>query len=109
MSTRAPAWLAWLLWGLCGALAVLAVLLDFYTPPVPARHGPNYDALAGIPLLVYPTVGRSLSLTAPRILSARSCAAWVSFLRSEPSRQPTPTTRCSHALAWYLAEYSCFG
>jgi hypothetical protein len=66
MSTRAPALLAWLLWGLCGALAVLAVLLDFYTPPVPARHGPNYDALAGIPLLVYPTVGAFLVSHRPK-------------------------------------------
>jgi hypothetical protein len=66
MSTRAPALLAWLLWVLCGALAVLAVLLDFYTPPVPARHGPNYDALAGIPLVVYPTVGAFLVSHRPK-------------------------------------------
>jgi hypothetical protein len=59
-SRRAAALLAWLLWALCGALAVLAVLLDFYTPPVPARHGPNYEVLAGVPLLVYPTVGAFL-------------------------------------------------
>jgi hypothetical protein len=45
---------------------VLAVLLDFYTPPVPARHGPNYDALAGIPLLVYPTVGAFLVSHRPK-------------------------------------------
>jgi hypothetical protein len=60
MSTRTAALLAWSLWALCGALAVLAVLLDFYTPPVPARHGPNFEVLAGVPLLVYPTVGAFL-------------------------------------------------
>jgi hypothetical protein len=66
ISTRAPALLAWLLWALCVALAVLAVLLVFYTPPVPARHGPNYDALAGVPLLVYPTVGAFLVSHRPK-------------------------------------------
>ena len=66
MSTRAPALLAWLLWALCGALAMLAVLLDFYTPPVPARHGPNYEVLAGVPLLVYPTVGAFLVSHRPK-------------------------------------------
>jgi hypothetical protein len=66
VSTRASALLAWLLWALCVALAVLAVLLDFYTPLVPARHGPNYDALAGIPLVVYPTVGAFLVSHRPK-------------------------------------------
>jgi hypothetical protein len=66
VSTRASALLAWLLWALCVALAVLAVLLDFYTPLVPARHGPNYDALAGVPLLVYPTVGAFLVSHRPK-------------------------------------------
>jgi hypothetical protein len=68
MSTRTPALLAWLLWALCVALAMLAVLLDFYTPPVPARHGPNYDALAGVPWLVYPTVGAFLVSHRPKNL-----------------------------------------
>src|SRR5215210_1683611 len=68
MSTRAPAIRAWSLWALCGALAVLAVLLDFYTPPVPARHGPNFDVLAGVPLLVYPTVGAFLVSHRPKNL-----------------------------------------
>jgi hypothetical protein len=66
ISTRAPALLAWLLWALSVALAVLAVLLDFYTPPVPARHGPNYEALAGVPLLVYPTIGAFLVSHRPK-------------------------------------------
>jgi hypothetical protein len=58
--SRIAAWIAWSLWALCGTLAVLAVLLDFYTPPVPARHGLNFDVLAAVPLLVYPTVGAFL-------------------------------------------------
>jgi hypothetical protein len=66
MSRRAAALLAWLLWALCVAFAVLAVLLDFYTPPVPARHGPNYEVLAGVPLLVYPTVGAFLVSHRPK-------------------------------------------
>jgi hypothetical protein len=66
MSHRAAALLAWSVWALCGALAVLAVLLDFYTPPVPARHGPNFDVLAGVPLLVYPTVGALLVSHRPK-------------------------------------------
>ena len=57
MSHRAAAWLAWSLWALCGGFVVLAVLLDFYTPPIPTRQGPNFQVLAGLPLLVYPTVG----------------------------------------------------
>jgi hypothetical protein len=57
MSTRATALLAWSVWALCVVLAVVAVLLDFYTPPIPTRQGPNFQVLAGLPLLVYPTVG----------------------------------------------------
>jgi hypothetical protein len=55
MSRRTSAWLAWCLWALCVALAVLAVGFDIYTPPT--RHEPNFAVLAGIPLLVYPTIG----------------------------------------------------
>jgi hypothetical protein len=66
MTARAAAWFAWSLCALCGALAVLAVLLDFYTPPVRARHGPNFDVLAGVPLLVYPTVGAFLVSYRPK-------------------------------------------
>ena len=49
-----------------GALRALAVMLDFYTRPVPARHGPNSDALAGVPLLMYPTVGAFLVSHRPK-------------------------------------------
>ena len=55
MSTRAAAWLAWSLWTLCVALAVLAVLLDLYIPS--ARQPPNFTVLAGVPFLMYPTIG----------------------------------------------------
>jgi hypothetical protein len=55
MGRRAATWLAWFLCALCGALAVLAVGLDFYTAPT--RHEPDFSVLAGIPLLVYPTIG----------------------------------------------------
>jgi hypothetical protein len=60
MGARTAAWLAWSTWALCVALAVLAVVLDFHTPPVASRHGPNFEVLAGVPLLVYPTVGAFL-------------------------------------------------
>ena len=66
MTARTAAWFAWSLCALCGALAVLAVLLDFYTPPVRARHVPNFDVLAGVPLLVYPTVGAFLVSHGPK-------------------------------------------
>ena len=68
MSTRAAAWLAWLSWVLCVTLAALAMLLDLYTPPVPARHGPNFEVLASVPLLVYPTVGAILTSRRPKNL-----------------------------------------
>src|SRR3712207_158367 len=54
-SDRLGALLAWLLWAVCLVLAVLAMGLDFYTPPT--KHDPNFRALAGVPLLVYPTIG----------------------------------------------------
>src|SRR5215217_409694 len=55
MSHRAAAWLAWSLWALCATLAVLAVLLDFHNPQV--RSHLKFVVLAGVPLLVYPTIG----------------------------------------------------
>src|SRR5215216_5296849 len=55
MSHRAAAWLAWLLLALCATLAVLAVLLDFHNPQV--RSHLKFVVLAGVPLLVYPTIG----------------------------------------------------
>jgi cytochrome b subunit of formate dehydrogenase len=55
MSHRPAAWLAWLLWALCATLAVLAVLLDFHNPQV--RSHLKFVVLAGVPLLVYPTIG----------------------------------------------------
>jgi hypothetical protein len=42
------------------------VVLDFYTPPVPAWHGPNFEVLAAVPLLVYPTVGAFLVSHLPK-------------------------------------------
>jgi hypothetical protein len=55
MSRRAAAWLAWSLWALCVVLVVLAVLLYFYTSS--ERPHPRFVVLAGVPLLVYPTIG----------------------------------------------------
>ena len=55
MSARAAAWLAWTVLALCVALAVLAMGLDIYTPPT--KYEPHFSVLAGIPLLVYPTIG----------------------------------------------------
>jgi hypothetical protein len=55
VSTRAPALLAWLLWALCVVLVVVAVLLYFYTSS--ERPHPRFVVLAGVPLLVYPTIG----------------------------------------------------
>jgi hypothetical protein len=52
---RVAAWLGWSMWALCVALAVLALGFDIYTPPT--GHEPNFAVLAGIPLLVYPTIG----------------------------------------------------
>src|SRR5829696_83459 len=55
MRTRIAAWLAWLQWTLCLALAVLAMGFDIYIPPT--KHEPNLAVLAGVPLLIYPTIG----------------------------------------------------
>src|SRR5687767_2755844 len=55
MSARVAAWLAWTVLALCVALAVLAMGLDIYTPPT--KYEPHFAVLAGIPLLVYPTIG----------------------------------------------------
>src|SRR5215217_4016230 len=64
MSHRAAAWLAWLLWALCATLAVLAVLLDFHNPQV--RSHLKFVVLAGMPLLVYPTIGAFVVSRRPR-------------------------------------------
>jgi hypothetical protein len=64
MSQRATTWLAWSLWALCVALAVSAVLLYFYTPPV--RPHPRFAVLAGVPLLVYPTIGALVASRRPK-------------------------------------------
>jgi len=45
-------------------LAGLAVLLDLYTPP--ARNHPRFVVLAGVPLLVYPTIGAFIVSHRPR-------------------------------------------
>ena len=55
MSRRTAAWLAWSLWALCVVFVVLAVLLYFYTSS--ERTHPRFVVLAGVPLLVYPTIG----------------------------------------------------
>ncbi len=47
--------LVWSLWAVCAVLAVLALVLDFYSSPT--RYEPDFTVLAGLPLLVYPTVG----------------------------------------------------
>jgi hypothetical protein len=64
MSHRAAAWLAWLLWALCATLAVLAVLLDFHNPQV--RLHLKFVVLAGVPFLVYPTIGAFVVSRRPR-------------------------------------------
>jgi hypothetical protein len=55
MNYRAVALLAWSVWTLCVVFVVLAVLLYFYTSSV--RPHPSFVVLAGVPLLVYPTIG----------------------------------------------------
>src|SRR5215212_1429892 len=64
MSTRAATWLAWSLWALCATLAVLAVLLDFHNPQV--RSHLKFVVLAGVPLLVYPTIGAFVASRRPK-------------------------------------------
>ena len=70
MSARIAASLAWLLCALCVALAVLAVGLDFYTPPT--RHEPDFAVLAGMPLLVYSTIGALVVSRSPK-----NAVGWV--------------------------------
>src|SRR5215210_5701169 len=70
MSHRAAAWLAWSLWALCATLAVLAVLLDFHNPQV--RSHLKFVVLAGVPLLVYPTVGAFVASRRPK-----NAVGWV--------------------------------
>jgi hypothetical protein len=55
MSTRVATWFAWSLWASCVVFVVLAVLLYFYTSS--ERPHPRFVVLAGVPLLVYPTIG----------------------------------------------------
>src|SRR5215216_2280176 len=64
MSRRAAAWLAWSLWALCVVFVVLAVLLYFYTSL--ERPHPRFVVLAGVPLLVYPTIGAFIVSRRPK-------------------------------------------
>jgi hypothetical protein len=61
---RTSTWLASSLWSLCVALATFSVFLDLYTPPT--ENDPNFRALAGAPLLVYPTVGALVASRRPK-------------------------------------------
>jgi hypothetical protein len=70
MRHRAAAWLAWSLWALCVVLVVLAVLLYFYTSSV--RPHPRFVVLAGVPLLVYPTIGAFIVSHRPK-----NAVGWV--------------------------------
>jgi hypothetical protein len=63
-SHRAAAWLAWSVLALCVVLAVFAILLYFYSPSV--RPHPRFVVLAGVPLLVYPTIGAVVVSRRPR-------------------------------------------
>ena len=70
MSRGAAAWLAWSLWAVCVVLVVLAVLLYFYTSS--ERPHPRFVVLAGVPLLVYPTVGAFIASHRPK-----NAVGWV--------------------------------
>jgi len=70
MSRRAAAWLAWSLWALCVVFVVLAVLLYFYTSL--ERPHPRFVVLAGVPLLVYPTIGAFIVSHRPK-----NAVGWV--------------------------------
>jgi hypothetical protein len=70
MSRRAAAWLAWSLWALCVVFVVLAVLLYFYTSS--ERPHPRFVVLAGVPLLVYPTIGAFIASHRPK-----NAVGWV--------------------------------
>jgi hypothetical protein len=70
MSHRAAAWLAWSLWALCVVFVVLAVLLYFYTSS--ERPHPRFVVLAGVPLLVYPTIGAFIVSHRPK-----NAVGWV--------------------------------
>jgi hypothetical protein len=70
ISARAAAWLAWSVWAFCVVLVVLAVLLYFYTSSV--RPHPRFVVLAGVPLLVYPTIGAFIVSHRPK-----NAVGWV--------------------------------
>jgi hypothetical protein len=70
MSTRATTWFAWSVWALCVVFVVLAVLLYFYTSSV--RPHPRFVVLAGVPLLVYPTIGALIASHRPK-----NAVGWV--------------------------------
>jgi hypothetical protein len=70
MSRGAASWLAWSLWALCVVLVVLAVLLYFYTSS--ERPYPRFEVLAGVPLLVYPTIGAFIASHRPK-----NAVGWV--------------------------------
>ncbi len=64
MSARAATWLAWALWTLCVTLATLAVVLDVHNPQV--RSHLKFVVFAGVPLLVYPTIGAFIVSRRPK-------------------------------------------
>jgi hypothetical protein len=66
----AAVWLAWSLWALCVVFVVLAVLLYFYTSL--QRPHPRFVVLAGVPLLVYPTIGAFIVSHRPK-----NAVGWV--------------------------------
>ena len=70
MNTRVAAWLAWLLWALCLTLVVLTVGFDIYIAP--SRQEPPFAMLAGILLLVYPTIGALVISRRPK-----NAVGWV--------------------------------
>ena len=64
MRPRAAAWVAWALWTLCVTLATLAVVLDVHNPQV--RSHLKFVVFAGVPLLVYPTIGAFIVSRRPK-------------------------------------------
>jgi hypothetical protein len=64
MRSRAAAWVAWSLWTLCVTLATLAVVLDVHNPQV--RSHLKFVVFAGVPLLVYPTIGAFIVSRRPK-------------------------------------------
>ena len=64
MRSRTAAWVAWALWTLCVTLATLAVVLDVHNPQV--RSHLKFVVFAGVPLLVYPTIGAFIVSRRPK-------------------------------------------